>query len=234
MTSPSADALPGGQAGGLDAPLAKVVGPRTAAPLAKAFGMRTVGDLLSHYPRRYARRGELTALDRLPLDENVTIVAEVREVRGRSMKARRGSILEVSISDGSGILTLTFFNQAWREKELRPGVRGVFAGKVTAYRGALQLAHPDYDLFDDDSVALSGDPAEGLRWAEMPIPIYPATASFSSWNIAKAVAIALDGLPAVGDPVPGDVRRSRGLVDHARALELVHRPQTDSDWRRAR
>jgi ATP-dependent DNA helicase RecG len=234
MTPPSADPLASAPSSGLDASLASVVGPRTAAPLAKAFGMQTVGDLLTHYPRRYARRGELTALDRLPLDENVTIVAEVREVRSRSMKARRGNILEVSISDGSGILTLTFFNQGWRDKELRPGVRGVFAGKVTAYRGALQLAHPDYELFDDDSVALSGDSAEGRRWSEMPIPIYPATASFSSWNIAKAVATALDGLRAIGDPVPADVRSLHGLLDHGRALELVHRPQNDGDWKRAR
>ena len=69
-----------------------------------------MGDLLSHYPRRYARRGELTALTQLPIDENVTIVAEVLEVRSRSMQARRGSILEVRISDGKGILTLTFFS----------------------------------------------------------------------------------------------------------------------------
>ena len=57
----------------------------------------------------------------LPLDENVTIVAEVLEVRERTMRSRRGSILEAKISDGTGILTLTFFNQAWRARELVPG-----------------------------------------------------------------------------------------------------------------
>ena len=66
------------------------LGGRTAAAFDKAFGLTTVGDLLSHYPRRYARRGELTALTQLPIDENVTIVAEVLEVRSRSMQARRG------------------------------------------------------------------------------------------------------------------------------------------------
>src|SRR4051812_38575247 len=96
----------------LDAKLSAVLGGRTASAFAKAFGIQTVGDLLSHYPRRYVRRGELTAISQLPLDENVTIVAEVREVRERQMKARRGSILEVKISDGQGILTLTYFNQS--------------------------------------------------------------------------------------------------------------------------
>ena len=90
----------------LDVKLSAALGGRTAAAFDKAFGLTTVGDLLSHYPRRYARRGELTALTQLPIDENVTIVAEVLEVRSRSMQARRGSILEVRISDGKGILTL--------------------------------------------------------------------------------------------------------------------------------
>ena len=69
------------------------------------------------------------------------------------MQNRKGSILEVVISDGQGDLSLTFFNQAWRVKDLRPGRRGIFAGKVGEYRGAKQLAHPDYELFDDEETA---------------------------------------------------------------------------------
>ena len=148
----------------LDTRLAGVLGGRTANAFEKAFGVATVGDLLSHYPRRYARRGELTALTQLPVDENVTIVAEVLEVRERPMRARRGSILEVRISDGEGILTLTFFNQAWRARDLVPGVRGIFAGKVSDYRGALQLAHPDYELFESRRERCGcGDSAPGRR-----------------------------------------------------------------------
>jgi RecG-like helicase len=104
----------------LESRLGGVLGDRTAGALNKAFGHETVGDLLAHYPRRYARRGELSALDTLPLDENVTIVADVLEVRKRSMRAKRGSIVEATISDGTGILTLTFFNQLWRADQLTP------------------------------------------------------------------------------------------------------------------
>ena len=69
----------------LDAPLKNALGPRTSAALAKGLGLHTVGDLLSHYPRRYIRRGELTELTHLPLDENVTIVAEVKQVVNQAM-----------------------------------------------------------------------------------------------------------------------------------------------------
>ncbi|MBH0129490.1 ATP-dependent DNA helicase RecG [Salinibacterium sp. NK8237] len=217
----------------LDQKLSAVLGGRTATSMQRGLGLLTVGDLMTHYPRRYARRGELTALAQLPLDEAVTIVAEVREVRNRPMRNKRGSILEVSISDGTGILTLTFFNQAWRANELTPGVRGIFAGKVGQYRGTRQLAHPDYELFDRDALELK-KPEQAKSWAEQPIPIYPATSTVASWQIQKAVEVVLDTLGPLDDPVPDAVRRERELLPFAKALEQVHRPKVDSDWRAAR
>jgi len=224
-------------AGVLDAPLEPVVGARTATALAKAFGLRSVGDLLAHYPRRYAKRGELTAISDIPLGENVTIVAEVLDVRERPMRARKGSILEVRITDGrsGGILTLTFFNQAWRAKDLHAGVRGIFAGKVGAYKGALQLAHPDYELFDEGAAeAISPEVA---RWAVRPIPIYPATSTLASWQIAKAVDLALATLTPeveIADPVPAVARDERKLLSLREALLRVHAPEEDRDWQQAR
>ena len=217
----------------LDSRLTGTLGGRTAQAVERAFGYRTVGELLAHYPRRYAMRGELTALASLPLDENVTIVAEVLEVRVREMRQRRGSILEAKISDGTGILTLTFFNQKWRENDLRPGRRGIFAGKVGDYRGNRQLAHPDYELFDD-ATPLAADAAAAKRWAEAPIPIYPATGTLASWQLAKSIALLLDGLADVDDPLPAAVREARSLLDQRRALESIHRPEADADWKAAR
>ncbi len=217
----------------LDQKLASALGGRTAQVLEKSFGMRTVGDLLAHYPRRYARRGELTALSELRIDEPVTIVAEVRSVSERRMQNRRGSILEATISDGNGTLTLTFFNQSFRKNELRPGVRGIFSGKIGAYRGTRQLTHPDYELFDPDEAATM-DAEQARRWAETPVPLYPATASFPSWKLQKCVETVLDVLPPLPDPVPDEVRAARGLMGFRDAIVKVHRPESDADWRRAR
>lgn len=215
---------------GLETKLQGILGDRTQKALQKAFGYVTVADLLEHYPRRYASRGELTSIAGVPVGEQVTLVAEVVSAQQRPMRQKRGSVLEVVISDGTGLVTLTFFNQAWRQKDLVPGSRGMFAGKVGAYRGERQLTHPDYELFADEH-ALAHNSEE---WAKRPIPLYPATSSLASWQIAKAVGIVLDVLDDLGDPMPEDIRTSEGLLGYRDALEKIHRPTEESDWKAAR
>lgn len=201
------------------------VGGKTAAAFERAFGMKTVGELLEHYPRRYARRGELTPIALLPLGEPVTIVAEVVSATERRMQNRRGSLLEVIISDGDGRLSLTFFNQSWRLKDLTPGRRGIFSGKVGEYRRQTQLTHPDYELFDE----LAEARAEAEVNAKRPIPIYPATSSVPSTLVQKTISLVLDALGDVDDPLPESVRTARGLLGARAALEHIHRPYHDDE-----
>jgi ATP-dependent DNA helicase RecG len=214
----------------LESRLDGAVGGKTASALERAFGMRTVGDLLSHYPRRYAKRGELTPISSLPIGEPVTIVAEVRRAGERRMQNRRGSILEVVISDGNGDLSLTFFNQSWRLKDLAPGRRGIFAGKVGEYRGAKQLTHPDYELFDDEATARLTAEAN----ANLPIPIYPATSTVASWKLKTIVDLVLDGLGPVDDPLTAELRARGGLLDARTAIERIHRPDFEDQIEQAR
>ncbi|MFV9425717.1 ATP-dependent DNA helicase RecG [Microbacterium sp. S1037] len=201
------------------------IGGKTAAAFDRAFGVKTVGELLEHYPRRYARRGELTPISTLPLGEPVTIVAEVVSASERRMQNRRGSLLEVVISDGDGRLSLTFFNQPWRLKDLTPGRRGIFSGKVGEYRRQTQLTNPDYELFDDIAEAR----AEAEVSAKRPIPIYPATATVPSPLVQKTISLVLDSLGDIDDPLPADLRARRGLLPARAALEQIHRPENDDD-----
>ena len=209
----------------LETRLEGVVGGKTSAALERAFGMRTVGDLLAHYPRRYAHRGELTPIRDLPVGEQVTIVAEVVSAGERRMQARKGSILEVVISDGQRRLTLTFFNQTWRLKDLYAGRRGIFAGKVGEYREVKQLAHPDYELFEDEEAARRS----AQEYANLPIPIYPATSTIASWQLGKIIELVLSALGEVDDPIPDPLRARKGLVPAREALTKIHRPASDSD-----
>ena len=101
--------------------LKSVIGDKTAKALDTGLGLKTVEDLLRHYPRRYAERGELTALNSLNDGDLVTIVGEISKVTNRQWKTRKGSMLEVVVSDGVSMVAMTFFNQAWREREIRVG-----------------------------------------------------------------------------------------------------------------
>ncbi|CAM5746413.1 putative ATP-dependent DNA helicase RecG [Streptomyces afghaniensis 772] [Streptomyces afghaniensis] len=222
----------------LQQPLKSVLGPATAKVMAEHLGLRTVGDLLHHYPRRYEERGQLTHLADLPMDEHVTVVAQVADARLHTFASARaprgkGQRLEVTITDGSGRLQLVFFGNGVHKphKELLPGTRAMFAGKVSVFNRRLQLAHPAYELLRGDSE----DPAESVEtWAGALIPIYPATAKLESWKIGKALQTVLPTAQEAADPLPESLRRGRGLVPLPEALLKIHRPHTKADIEDAR
>lgn len=223
----------------LDSPLTGLLPPNEAAAIERAFGYTTVADLVVHYPRRYDPRGALTPIRGLPIGEHVTVIAEVVQVVERRMQRRNGSILEATITDGKGEMKLTWFNQSWRKEGLQPGQRGLFSGKVTEYRSRLQLAHPEYQIFTDET-EISEDEAErealALSWRSEVVPIYPATGKVSSWDIQRAMARVLTVLSEIDDPLPLALRQQAGelfadgpgagqpLLDFGAAMNWLHQP----------
>lgn len=155
----------------LEEPLKKALGPATAKVMAEHLDLHTVGDLLHHYPRRYAERGELTRLADLPLDEHVTVVAQVASARILKFSGGTGQRLEVTITDGSGQLQLVFFGRGIHKphKDLLPGTRAMFAGKASVFNRKMQLAHPAYELLRADALdAGEADEAIGSWWRPPP------------------------------------------------------------------
>ncbi|MFD9862952.1 helicase-related protein [Streptomyces alboflavus] len=217
----------------LQEPLKNALGQATAKVMAEHLGLHTVGDLLHHYPRRYAERGELTRLSDLPLDEHVTVVAQVATARVLRFNGGSGQRLEVTITDGSGQLQLVFFGRGIHKphKDLLPGTRAMFAGKVSVFNRKMQLAHPAYELLrgDGESAADAVD-----SWAGALIPIYPATAKLESWKIAKSVDAVLPSAQEALDPLPPALREGRGLIPLPEALLKIHRPHAKADIATAR
>ncbi len=203
------------------------LGEKTAKALSRQLGINYVGELLEHYPRRYLKRGELTKIADLPVGEIATVVGEIVGVSARYIKGRGGHILEATISDGTSLLSLAFFGQAWRKDELLKGRRGFFSGKVGSFSGKLQLAHPDYELFD----VITDE--EAKAWAELPIPIYPATSTLPSWRIEKAIrqVLAQTQIPEV---IPASILQDQNLIGLADAVRKIHQPLRDSDFEQAR
>ena len=209
---------------GMDEALDRVIGAKPATLLAEHLDVHTVGDLLRHYPRRYADQGQLIPIAALTPGEDVTVVAEVRSCSSRQMQTKKGTIQNVVIWDGSRTLDLTFFNQ-WRlDKTLSPGRRALFAGRVTTYgkKRTLQLTHPRYQLLD-------GDADELAEFSRPLIPVYPAAKDLPSWTIQLCVRQVFDVLDEPLDPLPQPLRKQHTLLGLGAALRAVHRSDDRSE-----
>lgn len=219
----------------LDRPLGREIGEKSAKQLAK-LSIHTVGDLLTHYPRRYYTRGDMTDIGSLSLGDHVTVLARVLDVRQRSMHSKRGVILQATIGNGITELLLTFFAKhpgalAGHLKRLGVGEEGLFSGVVSEYQGRRQLTHPDFEMLDE-----TRDVAEAIDARMRPVPVYPATASLPTWRIANAVdaVIRLVHEEDLLDIIPPAVRRAHLLLTPFEALYGAHQPETHSDWQTAR
>jgi ATP-dependent DNA helicase RecG len=204
----------------LENKVSAVVGDRTAKVLDTAFSIKTVGDLMRHYPRRYMVRGELSDISALREGDETTILAQVYAVNKRPLRGGKGSILEVVVTDGTDKLSLTFFNQAWREKDLKIGRQGLFAGKVGVFNNKKQLAHPDYELIPDGSDVDSA--VEGF--AGKYLPVYPASGKLPSWKISQCAQLAIGALDEIQDFLPESIRSKHDYPSLHQALVQLHQP----------
>ena len=200
----------------------KGVGEKKRASLA-AFDIDDVLDLVTTYPRRWVdRTNEARIADLVPGQEALVLVT-VRSVTKRPTRNRR-TIVNVNVGDGSGRMEVVFFNQPWRERQLKEGLQVALYGKADTYRGGLQMANPIVDLIGDRTGRI--------------VPIYPQSekAQLNTWELAAFVEEALRRCHPRGivDPVPGDVRRRLGLIGRQEALWSIHAPETMREKEAAR
>jgi len=223
----------------LGEPLTRVLGPKTGKALEEIFGLCTVGDLLRHYPRRFYTRGELTDLSSLREGDHVTVLARIVSVMEHPLPALPGkgrrSRLEVIVTDDRAKLILTFFSGLHRYRNvLRPDVVGMFAGTVSSFRGRRQLVHPECEMLPGAAPNADLTPELAAEFATEMIPVYPASAKFPSWKIAKSVKTVLDTLDVGEDPLPAGLRERYELAGRAEAIRAIHRPLDRADRNRAR
>src|SRR4029453_10207950 len=112
-------------------------------------GITSVLDLLDHYPRRYVDRTERAEIAELSIGDEATADAEVRSIRSRRTRDGKRTIVNATVYDGTGLLELVFFNQAWRERQLSVGTQVSLFGKVESYRGKRQMTNPVVDVLAD-------------------------------------------------------------------------------------
>ncbi|HKG10724.1 MAG TPA: ATP-dependent DNA helicase RecG [Gaiellaceae bacterium] len=181
------------------------VGPSLAKKLGR-LGLRTVRDLLEHRPHRYEEPVPERPIGDVLAEEEVAIAGEVRTVNVRRPR-RRLALVEARISDGTGEVKATWFNQAWLAEKLQPGTRVRLRGSLGRYGFTVK----SYDL---DGGGATADFA----------PVYPATEDLTPKRIRELVAAALDLAGEQWDPLPAALRVEEQLPSRSDALRALHQP----------
>jgi ATP-dependent DNA helicase RecG len=192
------------------------VGQRKVEALAEV-GIESVADLLTTYPRRYVDRTNEGRIADLSVGEEALVLVRVERTSARRTRGRPSRVLvTVDVSDGTGRLRATFFNQPWRERQLRPGMTVTLFGKLDIYAGRRQMTNPVVDLIGDKTGRI--------------VPIYPQSekAGLSTWEIGDWVAEALRRSQPRGllDPLPAWVRERFELPSRAEAFAGIHAPDS--------
>ncbi|MFP5310733.1 MAG: ATP-dependent DNA helicase RecG [Actinomycetes bacterium] len=204
----------------LDDPVSAVdgVGPTHARTLASKLEVRTVRDLVTHYPRRYHDRGELTVLSEVVEDEAAILVGTIVEWSGfTSPRGRRVRVDKALVAaQGGGTFDVTYFNQPWQPRGLRPGATVAFSGKVTRFKGRVGMNGPE-------AILLDGTDAEGITRQRL-LPVYPAAERLTSERIRGFVEAALEALPAFEDHLDTGLLDRFDLLALDDALRAIHVP----------
>jgi ATP-dependent DNA helicase RecG len=199
----------------------KGVGPALAAKLDQ-LGIHTATDLLFHLPLRYEDRTRLHPIGSLSPGSRVLIEGQVEH--SAIVRARR-SMLVVMLSDGTGRINLRFFHfRAHQARQLARGTQLRCFGEVRAGYQGLEMVHPGYNVMHD---------GQEVAIADRLTPIYPSSEGLgqNTWiRLTGQVLVQLqNGDLPLEELLPESMLKNMNLPSLRAALELIHRPEPDTD-----
>ncbi len=199
----------------------KGVGDKMAEQLAR-LGAATINDLLFLFPRRHDDYSLMKPINRLAYGEQVTVIGTVWEVRAR--RSRTGEVIQALVSDGTGQVQVTWFNQPWLVSQLKAGMQIVLSGKVEQFMG-----HPVFNAPAWEPVA-----TEPLKTRRI-VPIYPLTEGLRAYKIRQIMNQAVtEYSPFLPDPVPAPIRQRHRFLTLPQAIQQMHFPDDQDTLHQAR
>jgi ATP-dependent DNA helicase RecG len=190
------------------------VGPKIAEKLQK-LGAETVLDLLYLFPRRYDDYTLMKPISKLQFGEQVTIIGTIWQTKAKRSRNNM-VIIQSVISDGTGSVQATWFNQPWLADKLSAGTQIVLSGKVDEFLGRPVFNSPEWEPLDLD-------PLKTRRI----VPIYPLTEGLGSQKLREIMKTAVSyWAPRVPDPLPQEISKRQKLYPLPQALQQVHFPDS--------
>lgn len=201
---------------GLDAPVTRLPGIKKGyADKLVRLGVTTIGDLLSLYPHRYDDYRSLKTINQLSYGEDVTIIAQVWQTRKRQSRANK-PIITTTLSDGTGTIEATWFNQPWLENALATGRQIVLSGRVSQYLGRLTFQSPDWEPLDKTQIHTG-----------RLVPVYPLTSGITAKWLRRLQKRTIDyWAQRLPDHLPDEVRQRQHLMPLHKATSQIHFPDS--------
>ena len=198
------------------------IGPKSAKTL-KKLGLETLEDLLWHLPRRYDDYSQLKTINRLELGEEVTIIGTVEEISVRPVRGGKLKLVEATVSDGTGSIGVTWFNQTWIANRLKPGKAVVLSGGIDQYLGKLTMNGPEWEPLERKQIHTNRI-----------VPVYPLTAGVTAKWLRRVInSVVQSHAERVPDPLPPALVTEAGLMPFGTAFHQVHFPDSWDQLKRA-
>ncbi len=183
--------------------------------------------MLYYFPRRHLDRTTITPLSKLVTDQTATIIGRVEVCGIRHLKRRK--MFQAVVSDGSGLLTLTWFNGiSYIQNSLKAGDLLTVNGKVNFYQG-YQMVHPEFEHLKEDENPLHS----GAIIPLYSIPQALKDVGLDSRGVRRILREVLKNLGPIEDHFPDEIRRNQKLVELGQALRNIHYSEKEQDLTRA-
>lgn len=206
----------------------KGVGPKKKVELNR-LGIKTVYDLLTYYPRTYEDQSVLTKIADLKAGCQATVAGVIVNVSDRQGGRRGMTIITALIGDGSGFLQITWFNQKYLKKQLKPGSRVFVTGKVSyAYGGRGQFAMSQLASFQ---ILGEADEAETLTGI---MPVYGATEKLNQKFFRKIIKELFASELEVEEIIVEPIKAKYNLLNRFESLKNIHFPENFTELKIAR
>lgn len=206
----------------------KGVGPKTAAALAAA-GLMTVEDALNFLPRRYDDYS--TAIKIADLRPGKVAVRARAEAVNTRIVRRGMRITTATLADDSGKVKAVWFNQPYREGQLRVDREFLFSGEFSLSRNQYQLTNPSVEQVGAGTLATGAEP---LQSSGAIVPVYRAIKNLRPkmvHNIFRQLRPIMEFLP---ETLPADIVQRQGLASRAEAVRCLHAPKARAEIDRGR
>jgi len=201
----------------------KGVGPNRAKAMER-LNIFTKYDLLTHYPRGYEDQTEITPIAQARIDEQGVFVGKLSNINLR--ETSRLKIINAILTDSSGSVQVTWFNQEYLMKKLHNGTRIMIIGKLKydSWNGVMSI-----NQINSFAILEPGEEISlGIK------PIYPLTLSLNQSVFRTAIRNLLDAMPTVKEILPASIIRKLDLVSLDTAMRQIHFPDNERTLAQAR